>query len=106
MLFDGKHIEAKTWKDVYVAGVKELYSRYPQKFISLIGDPDNKTGVYIETAYRAHKLKGLKVLTKNSAGQWLYLETEKTPDEAMTSLYKLLDHCGGAKRLNRMYRSQ
>lgn len=71
VLFDGKHIEAKTWKDVYVAGVKELYSRYPQKFISLIGDPDNKTGVYIETAYRAHKLKGLKVLTKNSAGQWL-----------------------------------
>lgn len=96
VLFDGKHIEAKTWKDVYVAGVKELYSRYPQKFISLIGDPDNKTGVYIETAYRAHKLKGLKVLTKNSAGQWLYLETEKTPDEAMTSLYKLLDHCGVA----------
>ena len=95
-LFDGKHIETKTWKDVYVAGVKELYSRYPQKFISLIGDPDNKTGVYIETAYRAHKLKGLKVLTKNSAGQWLYLETEKTPDEAMTSLYKLLDHCGVA----------
>lgn len=96
VLFDGKHIEVKTWKDVYVAGVKELYSRYPQKFISLIGDPDNKTGVYIETAYRAHKLKGLKVLTKNSAGQWLYLETEKTPDEAMTSLYKLLDHCGVA----------
>lgn len=96
VLFDGKHIEAKTWKDVYVAGVKELYSRYPQKFISLIGDPDNKTGIYIETAYRAHKLKGLKVLTKNSAGQWLYLETEKTPDEAMTSLYKLLDHCGVA----------
>lgn len=96
VLFDGKHIEAKTWKDVYVAGVKELYSRYPQKFISLIGDPDNKTGVYIETAYRAHKLKGLKVLTKNSAGQWLYLETEKTPDKAMTSLYKLLDHCGVA----------
>lgn len=86
VLFDGKHIEVKTWKDVYVAGVKELYSRYPQKFISLIGDPDNKTGVYIETAYRAHKLKGLKVLTKNSAGQWLYLETEKTSDEAMTSL--------------------
>ncbi len=54
----------KTWKDVYVAGVKELYSRYPQKFISLIGDPDNETDVYIETAYRAHKLKGLKVLTK------------------------------------------
>lgn len=96
VLFDGKHIEVKTWKDVYVTGVKELYSRYPQKFISLIGDPDNKTGVYIETAYRAHKLKGLKVLTKNSAGQWLYLETEKTPDEAMTSLYKLLDHCGVA----------
>lgn len=96
VLFDGKHIEAKTWKDVYVAGVKELYSRYPQKFISLIGDPDNKTGVYIETAYRAHKLKGLKVLTKNSAGQWLYLEAEKNPDEAMTSLYKLLDHCGVA----------
>ena len=63
---------------MYVAGVKELYSRYPQKFISLIGDPDNETDVYIETAYRAHKLKGLKVLTKNSAGQWLYLETEKT----------------------------
>lgn len=96
VLFDGKHIEVKTWKDVYVAGVKELYSRYPQKFISLIGDPDNETDVYIETAYRAHKLKGLKVLTKNSAGQWLYLETEKTPDEAMTSLYKLLDHCGVA----------
>lgn len=94
VLFDGKHIEAKTWKDVYTAGVKELYSRYPQKFISLIGDPDNETGVYIETAYRAHKLKELKVLTKNSAEQWLYLETEKTPDEAMVSLYKLLDHCG------------
>ena len=42
---------------LYVAGVKELYSRYPQKFISLIGDPDNETDVYIETAYRAHKLK-------------------------------------------------
>ena len=96
MLFDGKHIEVKTWKDVYVAGVKELYSRYPQKFISLIGDPDNKTGVYIETAYRAHKLKGLKVLAKNSAGQWLFGKAEITPDEALTRLYMLLVHCGVA----------
>ena len=96
---------------MYVAGVKELYSRYPQKFISLIGDPDNETDVYIETAYRAHKLKGLKVLTKNSAGQWLYLETEKTPDEAMTSLYKLLElrtlyFRFSAQRLNQMCRLQ
>lgn len=96
VLFEGKHIEAKTWKDVYVAGVRELYSRYPQKFISLIGDPDNETGVYIETAYRAHKLKELKVLTKNSAGQWLYLETKKNADEVMSSLYKLMDYCGVA----------
>ena len=33
---------------------------------------------------------------QQQAWQWLYLETEKTPDEAMTSLYKLLDHCGVA----------
>lgn len=97
MMFDGKRIVVTTWKDVYVNGIKELYNRYPQKFVSLIGDAQNSTGVYIETAYRAHKLKSLRVLTKNNSGQWLYLETEKSPDDAMESLYKLMDYCGVAR---------
>lgn len=105
MMFDGKRIAVTTWIDVYVNGVKELYKRYPQKFVSLIGDAQNSTGVYIETAYRAHKLKSLKVLAKSSSGQWLYLETAKSPDDAMKSLYKLMDHCGVARNILAVWRN-
>lgn len=103
--FNGSRIYAQTWKELYVHIIKELYGFYPRKFISIIGDNHHQTGVHIEVTYHALSLNERTILTSNHSGQWLYIETQKAPQEMLKDLYQLIDWCGLSKDTLKFYQS-
>ncbi|MDD7402701.1 MAG: hypothetical protein PUH02_02010 [bacterium] len=89
----GQEYKIRLWKDVYVLTIRELYRIYAAKFDAITGNPKNGTGLYIDVATNAYRMRSPKQVARSTYGKTLFVETNKNATSIAESLKKILDLC-------------